>query len=115
MISACVVYMELQRDPLDDQFDELFAGITDELLDETGNHTLECDKDADDILVAEYVSDDDTTTSSSVEDEDDGLVGHHVTKVCYKNKFLFVYMSILDELVLIVVLRLSICSLSSNV
>lgn len=76
-----------QRDPLDEQFNELFAGISDELQNQiesdaaaSGSAASECERD-DDVLVAEYVSDEETT-ASTVTDASDEDFGDHVTKVC---------------------------------
>jgi len=77
----------LQRDPLEEQFNELYADISNEMQDqldtsyESGTNAAENEGDKD-IVVEEYVSDDETLTSSSdTKDSEDYDLGDHVTKV----------------------------------
>ena len=60
--------VEYQRDPLDEQFDELFKDVSEELREKI-DMELAADGDADydndnDVLVVEYVSDDENLVSA---------------------------------------------------
>ena len=62
------VAVEYQRDPLDEQFDELFKDVSEELREKI-DMELAADGDADydndnDVLVVEYVSDDENLVSA---------------------------------------------------
>jgi len=80
------MYVVRQRDPLDEQFDELFKDASDELREKIDMELLTdgdagscADGDTDsDILVVEYVSDDDTLSVVDDERDDDC---DHVLKV----------------------------------
>ena len=78
----------MQRDPLEEQFNDLYASISNELREQTdaslgdGAKSVEIEGD-EDIVVEEYVSDDEAMTpSSDNKDSEDYDFGDHVTKVC---------------------------------
>ena len=88
--------VECQRDPLDEQFDELFKDVSEELLEKidmelaTDGDAADCDADSD-VLVVEYVSDDETLAPAEKvkpygENENDS---DHVLKVSGDMVFLF--------------------------
>jgi hypothetical protein len=85
---GCYVLCIFQRDTLDEQFDELFAGISEKLqadIDlELANegHEGELSGD-DDIIVAEYVSDDEISMSrvTAVESDIDDKSNDDISKV----------------------------------
>jgi len=90
-LKLCVV--KCQRDPLDEQFDELFKDVSEELREKIdmelatdGDVALCADIDADsDVLVVEYVSDDEASAaadSAKPDDENDDECDH-VLKVTF--------------------------------
>ena len=78
--------MEWQRDPLDEQFDELFKDVsTAELLEKidmelaTDGDAAACDDSDADVLVVEYVSDDENLAPAdkvNADNEDDSEYDH---------------------------------------
>jgi len=69
--------MECQRDPLDEQFDELFKDMSEELREKIdmelatdGDAAAACDDSDTDVLVVEYVSDDENLAPADKVNQD---------------------------------------------
>jgi len=79
------VVVECQRDPLDEQFDELLKDMSEELREKidmelaTDGDAAACDDSDMDILLVEYVSDDENPALAdkvNMDDEDDDECDH---------------------------------------